>query len=83
MRKLNPIARGAEKSEYLKETKKKKVPWLSKSHLETSEKVLISSKCVEFVQETSKIPLIKNAYMLGSLDLLPLSPLPHTNGKDL
>lgn len=48
-------------------------------------KVLIFSKCIEFAQETSKFHLIKNAYTLGSLwfYLLPLSSLPHTNGKDL
>lgn len=47
--------------------------------------VLISSKCIEFVQKTSKIHLIKNAFMLGSLwfYLLPLSSLPYTYGRDL
>lgn len=64
------------KSEYLKETKKK-VPGLSKNHLETSDKNIDDLfQVYQVCHETSKIHLFKNPFMLGSS---PPSLIPSTH----
>lgn len=74
--KLNPIARGAEKK-VIPQTKKKKVPGLSKNHLETSDKNIDDLVQVyQVCHETSKFHLFKNAFMLGSS---PPSLIPSTH----